>query len=55
MIEQNVTNIFSLIKANQACRASETTSVSDKVFILSRNHLISETTSDFYKVSFKIL
>ena len=52
---QNAADIFLLVKANQACRVFETNSLSDEVFILSRNLSISKITSDFHQVSFKIL
>ena len=52
---QNAADISSLIRTNQACKASETNSLSDEAFILSRNLSISETTSDFHKMSFRIL
>ena len=52
---QNAADIFSLVKANQACWASETNSVSDEAFILLRNYLMSEMTLNFYRVSFRIL
>ena len=40
---------------NQACRAFKINSLFDEAFILSRNFLISETTSDFHKVLSEIL
>ena len=52
---QNAADISSLIKINQACEASETNFLFNKIFILSRNFLIFETTLNFHQVSFKIL
>ena len=52
---QNAADISLLIKVNQACEVFETNSLFDEAFILSRNFSISETTSDFHKVSSEIL